>query len=64
VVNRVEADSKPPNFVWVIALDTPPNPLNSIPVILSERCIVVGVESRTFAKTKTKELLGSKVLVQ
>lgn len=24
VVNRVEANPKPPNFVWVIALDTPP----------------------------------------
>ena len=52
VVNRVEADSKPPDFVGVIAFDTPPCHLNSVPVIISERRIVVGVESRTFAKTK------------
>lgn len=52
VVNRVEADSKPPDFVWIIALDTPPCQLNPFPVVISECCIVVGVESRTFAKRK------------
>lgn len=51
VVNRVEADSKSPDFVWVIAFDAPSCTLNPCPVVISERCVVVGIESRTFAKT-------------
>lgn len=60
VVDRVEADTKPPDFVWVVALAAPPGQLNSFPVILSERSIVVGVESRTFCENKNKKIAQRK----
>lgn len=47
VINRVETDSKSPNFVWVVDLATSSRLLNSVPVFISKNCIVVGVESRT-----------------
>lgn len=43
VVDGVKADSKPPDFVWVVAFDTPPCHLNPFPVIISESSIVVGI---------------------
>lgn len=50
VVDGVEADSKPPDFVWVFELAASSRLLNSFPVFVSKRSIVVGVQSRTFAK--------------
>lgn len=51
VVNRVESDSKPPDFVRVVTFETPSCQLNSLPVLFSERRIVIDVESGTYATT-------------
>lgn len=52
VVNRVEANPEPPDFVGVVAFEAPSCQLNSLPVLLSERSIVVDVESRTCGRTR------------
>lgn len=49
MVNRVEADPKPPDLVGVIAFETPSCQLNSLPVLFGKRGIVIDIKSGTCA---------------
>lgn len=53
MVNRVEADPKPPDFVRVVSFETPSCQLNSLPVFFGKRCIVIDIESGTYARTRS-----------
>lgn len=58
VINRVEANSKSSDFVWVIDLATSSCLLNSFPVVISKHCIVVGIKSRAYAKKNEIRVLS------
>jgi hypothetical protein len=53
VVDRVESDPKPANFIWVVAFDAPAGGLDPLPVLCCELCIVEGIQSRTCSQTTT-----------
>lgn len=64
VVNGVEADPKPPDFVRVVAFETPSCQLNALPVLFSEGRIVIDVESGTYARTRSDTQNSSCLLSQ